>query len=295
MTQIGEIIRFLRKKKGMTQDELCNGICERRHLIRIEHDEVSPTFIIIDMLSRRLGTDIYSYCAEAQRHGSLEAHLKIEELNEYLSISKISTAKSTIMQASNDNAFKEGEPFRLLCYVKSIYSSNVDNDLEKAIEFALLGLNIKSPLELQSFDFSMEKYNNITSNLALTLCVNLCRYNDLETGIKLLNFMCNALEPYLCLNKYSIHKWYHHPLTTYCLVLHNLCTFDPSGNSLVLATKVHNAIAKMLSLNYFNSIPNLLNDEANLLAALDEENSMQCLELRESFLTLLERYHTFKE
>lgn len=97
MTQIGEIIKYLSKKKGMTQDELCDGICERRHLVRIEQGEVSPSFLIIDMLSRRLGTDIYSYCAEVQSHGSLEAHLKIEELNEYFNHSKISDAKAKIV------------------------------------------------------------------------------------------------------------------------------------------------------------------------------------------------------
>lgn len=294
MTQIGEIIKYLRKRKGMTQDELCKGICERRHLIRIEHDEVSPSFLFIDLLSRRLGTDIYAYCAEVQRHGSLDAHLKIEELNEFLSISKLNTAKTKIMQASSDQAFKHGEPYRLLCYVKSIYSSNVDEDLPKAITFSLHGLSITDPLELQSFDFSMVHYNNITSNLALTLCVNLCRHKDLDTGLILLNFMCDALEPYLELNKYAIHKWYHHPVTTYCLILHNLCTFDNSGNTIELATRVHNAITKMLTLNYLNSIPNLLDDEARLLASSHPESSKQCMELRESFLTLLERYHTFR-
>lgn len=58
---IGTAISKIRKNKGMTQDQLADGICAVRQLFRIEHNQNSPSAYILSELSYRLGNELFEY------------------------------------------------------------------------------------------------------------------------------------------------------------------------------------------------------------------------------------------
>lgn len=58
---IGLIIKELRLKKNLTQEQLAFGICSTSQLYRIEKGKHYPSTLILQQLSSKLGEDIYKY------------------------------------------------------------------------------------------------------------------------------------------------------------------------------------------------------------------------------------------
>lgn len=75
---IGEIIRYYRKESGLSQEELAEGICDRKYLSHIENNKNIPTLDIINQLSNRLGINLYdSYALMLHKH-DIDTYKKIE-------------------------------------------------------------------------------------------------------------------------------------------------------------------------------------------------------------------------
>lgn len=60
---IGDIIKQRRIELGLTQEELCEGICEPSSISRIETGKQVPTYIILNALLSRLGLPAEKYYA----------------------------------------------------------------------------------------------------------------------------------------------------------------------------------------------------------------------------------------
>jgi transcriptional regulator with XRE-family HTH domain len=54
----GEKIRYYRHKKGMTQEELCRGICSPTYLSKLENNKIEPREDILQLLCERLNISI---------------------------------------------------------------------------------------------------------------------------------------------------------------------------------------------------------------------------------------------
>ena len=52
---IGAYIKQKREDKGLSQDALCEGICSRSNLSRIENDDQTPSFTLLEKLFEKLG------------------------------------------------------------------------------------------------------------------------------------------------------------------------------------------------------------------------------------------------
>ena len=53
--KIGDIVRLTRQSIGMTQEELCEGICEPQTISNIENGKTNPKRKIIKQLMERMG------------------------------------------------------------------------------------------------------------------------------------------------------------------------------------------------------------------------------------------------
>lgn len=56
---LGEIIYQLRKKAGLTQEALADGICSSISVSRIENGKQMPSGKVLEQLLERLGTGTY--------------------------------------------------------------------------------------------------------------------------------------------------------------------------------------------------------------------------------------------
>ena len=59
---LGETIYSLRHSKGLTQEQLAEGICSPVSLSRIENGRQMPSKVILDALLSRLGASTYQLC-----------------------------------------------------------------------------------------------------------------------------------------------------------------------------------------------------------------------------------------
>lgn len=58
MKNLGTVLKELRKKRGMTQKQLAEGICAQSMLSAIENDVYIPNAILLVNLAKRLKVDL---------------------------------------------------------------------------------------------------------------------------------------------------------------------------------------------------------------------------------------------
>lgn len=75
---IGDIIKQRRLELGLTQEELCEGICEPPSLSRIETGKQVPTYLVLNALLSRLGLPAEKYYAMVGKNDLEMERLKDE-------------------------------------------------------------------------------------------------------------------------------------------------------------------------------------------------------------------------
>lgn len=96
---LGEIIYNLRKKAGLTQEELADGICSSVSISRIENGNQMPSGKVLEKLLERLGTGTYQLCNvyyENECQASLQRTL--DEIGSQVSAGDFAQAKTALQQ-----------------------------------------------------------------------------------------------------------------------------------------------------------------------------------------------------
>lgn len=91
---LGEIIRALRKRAGISQEELADGICSTVSVSRIENGIQMPSETVLHQLLERLGTTTYRLCDiyyKNEKQLAFERNAKI--VIQLLAVGKIEAAK----------------------------------------------------------------------------------------------------------------------------------------------------------------------------------------------------------
>ena len=100
---LGETIYHLRKKAGLTQEALADGICSPVSISRIENGKQMPSGKVLEQLLARLGTSTYQLCNiyyENECQSSLRQTL--DEISEQVSAGEFIQAKKTLQQLSTE-------------------------------------------------------------------------------------------------------------------------------------------------------------------------------------------------
>lgn len=92
---VGEVIRRTRESLGMTQEELCDGICDVVTLSRIENGRNTPSRANFELLMERMGRSGKKYLPFV-RSGDIRDHLLREELERLVSIFDYQRAKHVL-------------------------------------------------------------------------------------------------------------------------------------------------------------------------------------------------------
>jgi len=101
---IGDKIKNLRKKKGMSQEDLCKNICSQSEISRIENNKINPSSYVLQQIAKRFGVsiDYFNYATNTTRDDYKAEVKKLLERNRrdrnYLEIERI------IQQESNSPA-----------------------------------------------------------------------------------------------------------------------------------------------------------------------------------------------
>lgn len=187
---IGEIIRHYRKERGLSQQELAEGICDRKYLSHIENNKNIPTLDIINQLSNRLGINLYDSYALMLRNHDIDTYKKIEQLQPYLSGQTPEELIHLVNEYKDLPGFQSGEPLQCIKYATSLYYANCLEKTEDAISLALEALSVNEPFCIDCVKPN-RSFTNIEMSLLNTIAVDYCRLKQMDEAKNTLNLSKN--------------------------------------------------------------------------------------------------------
>lgn len=110
---LGETIRGLRKKAGLTQEQLAEGICSPVSISRIENGRQMPSRPVLDALLARLGSGTYQLC-DVYWHGEREGTFRraAEEVRDLVAGGDLAAARERLSELED---LAEGPADQQLC------------------------------------------------------------------------------------------------------------------------------------------------------------------------------------
>ena len=251
--KIGDLIKHYRMERGLSQDELADGICSRKYISQLETHQNIPTLYIINALSIKLGVNLYDSYAIMLQHHDIETHKKIVNLNKALAEADYNKIHKLVENYRLLPEFQNGEPMQFLKYGECVYYSNILLEHHAAISIAKSAL-LHDP-------FSSENQQIFLSNIELTLlnfiAVNSCRLGIFQEGKNYFDYLYNYLHNLFIQEHYITNRNNHFELRFFANLIYNdFCFFhktDPFSEE-----KIDNALKLLKSLHSHFNLPELL-------------------------------------
>lgn len=203
--KIGEVIKYLRNKSHLSQAELSKDICSCKQLGRIERNESSPSIELINLLSNRIGVNIYDTYALILEHHDIETHQQIVEINELIHQRDFVKLHHLVTKLEKYPSFSSGVPFKYIKYSESLYFSQQLHNYETAIQVALEGLESDGSSFLSKNPSSIS-LSSADLLLAQCIAVNLCRIDQYDLGKQYFNFIFDYLYKTLSADRYVVNR-----------------------------------------------------------------------------------------
>ncbi len=147
------LIKELRIQKGLTQKQLCEGICTQEELSRIERGKRRPTYTVLSQLLQRMGEDPDKYYTDIITTEDKEI-IDIKSRLTNLSREKTEQADKDIEEIlnnlENNKKFKNGVNRQFLLNIRSILAFHC-KEYEEMLRYAVEALKMTKP----SFDENM--------------------------------------------------------------------------------------------------------------------------------------------
>jgi len=149
-SNIGELIKTLRKQKNLTQDQLSDGICAKDTLWRIENGKTFPHWQVFELIMQKLGEDPRKYFENYAITSDRKLIAWKDELKLLLRKSDDeSIKKSELLTATLEQheAFQEGPGLQLILTAKASTAFH-QKEYNEVLKYALEAIKISKP----SFD-----------------------------------------------------------------------------------------------------------------------------------------------
>ncbi|MCL2026609.1 MAG: helix-turn-helix transcriptional regulator [Leptospirales bacterium] len=268
----GELIKTLRKQKGVSQEDLADGITDRANLSKIENGSITPGKKIVEALLEKLGfssqgnlTDLTVYLDGEMS----DVHVRLDELDAYLKNKRTGEADALISVLENDKNFQKGLYLQHLLAAKAANSINKNEDTSKIR--ALLDESIKISIpafnERYIADYMLTRDDLRIINMMAIVHLNT---GEIEKAIKVMygikdNFDKNCIDKLL--------KGIHYPM-----VIYNLTTY-------LIRAKRHKEAANLcdaglqccLNTDFFRFMPLIIGNKVRCLFEMGDIESCERL------------------
>ncbi len=233
MKNIGEIIRFLRKSKNLSQEQLSDLIgCTREFISQLERGKCNVPDYLVLPLSNFLNYDIPSLIKNIDKYNNFNHYVLSCRLINCID-SKNNIEINELLQ--NDiiiNEFNYGYPLILKRYCVSLVELHINNDSNASIAVCLKQLDIENINEVNEFSPKISQEDRYYSTI-LVLGVNLHLIGEEELHKTLLKNTLFFLEENIFNNvlpsssiNYFFKKFYIIILNNYSDILFNLNDWD---------------------------------------------------------------------
>lgn len=139
--KLPELIRQLRIEKGLTQEQLAEGICSPVTISRIENGTQQPSNKVLELLLDRLGDDLFhTLGTTVLRTDAREQKNKEKEIMHYIASGRTKEAESLLLEANEEDIATPAQQQRT-GYMEALLlkQNNGDNkEIQTLLENALL-------------------------------------------------------------------------------------------------------------------------------------------------------------
>ena len=219
----GEALLYYRKKEGLSQEQLSEGICSREYIGQIEKGKKIPTLHMIHAFSRKMDVNLFDVYALIADHKDFDTHLKIEHLDEIIASRDDVHLYQTACQYADLPGFSYGVPYQHIMQAYAIYYSNIFNDYEKAIFYASEGLKVSGLNNIEREPFSTLTNEDLC--LLTAKAVALCRSGQFSEGRKHLEFLHECTKLRFIENRYIANRNRRFDINLFALTTYNICEF----------------------------------------------------------------------
>jgi len=188
------IIKEMRKAKGLTQEQLAEGICSRSTITMIEQGKRKPDWYTFESLMNRLGIDAKEYFNDIASEDEVYFYNQLMAFRQLRNLLQYDKLKLEMEKIENDPKFKEGlgrRVYRECCRI--YYSYGPYKNLELALKYVMEAIKENRPdfdiNEIQNY-FLSEKERAIITTLG-TIHGEL---GDLEKSIKIIAKLIKSYE-----------------------------------------------------------------------------------------------------
>jgi len=211
---VGKMIYQLRKQKGISQEELADGITDRANLSRIESGAIIPTKKVMEALFERLYYDpnnsIISFLDnELSKHQQM-----MDELESHIKNKRIGEAEALLYELEKDSKYME-----VSCQRQFVMSAKtaiaMHNNEDTSVIFTMLHDVIKLTIPTFSEKY-IEDYFLTAQEMRIInmMAVNYYHAGHLNNAIKIMYSLKNNFDKNCIDNNY---KGKHYPLIIYNL------------------------------------------------------------------------------
>lgn len=225
-THIGDLIKYYRKKAGLSQEQLAEGICSREYLVKIERRKTQPGLELISLFSQRLRINLYESYSNVFLHNGMETHLICSSFDQALQDGDEVELKRLIENVSSSEGFLYGEPKQIICYAKAILAKSGKRK-EEYLSYVLEGIRVNHPT-FPTKPVALEARTNLDFNLLIAYAVFQCKYGDKNEGLELL--LVIRQQAFDLLNHVQYESEAHKAfwINTVCMSVYNLFVLSES-------------------------------------------------------------------
>lgn len=139
------LIRQMRKRRGLTQEQLAEGICSKDTLSRIESGTRPPSRHVFNSLMQRLGENPDRYYKTLVTADDLRVMETRDTITQLVKDDKFEEAGKILAEAEKDPAFEDEENRQFLIRTRATIAQDVDKDYPRAYALALEAISLTRP------------------------------------------------------------------------------------------------------------------------------------------------------
>lgn len=261
----GEFLKYIRTLHNLSQEQLAEGVCCVRQLIRIENGDNNPSLPVLHELSNKLNVDLQEYYRVVTCTGSFFAHKFKDEFDNLLVIQDYNGLKQLVEEMGALDEFQEGENLQYIFYGKAICSTYLNVDFSLSNNYCYEGLS------LEDLTFNLDTIRDkIYSNIGLTM-INLMGYNynklnEKDKSCKIFEDLFIVLHNYISNAPFTMYRSLDFQKKLYQSTTHNLGIIFMNKKEYNKALDyINKGIDLSLKENYMRYLPELLRQKSKLL------------------------------
>lgn len=207
---IGSIIKEFRKREGLSQAALCEGLCELPTMNKIENGKQNPTKKLLDAIIERLQIPV------AVNIAITDSDFEKMQIENKI-IDSFSKNKFDVLSLLNNynmtNKFEE----QFYLYAHAVYSYKVEKNHSLALEKLHKSILFTFPTYTDGCDIQKHLFTSVELSIINSIAICLYKLQKTETAIDVMEQLALCLE-----NRYSESDIY---VQKYPMITYNLSTW----------------------------------------------------------------------